>query len=403
MSAIQSPTPAPHALISGAGIAGLAAAWWLQRIGWRCTLVEQAGNLRDGGHMLGLSGPGLATARQMGLVETLKAVAFADMGVHVYRDRQDREILRMDYRTLLRDMEWITLRRGDLVHALHRQVQASATLCFGNRIIDVQQDSGAVQATLVDGSRIDADLLLVADGVHSTLRQTLFAADAECLKPLGYRYASYEVRDPEALAEQFVSYPEPGLQSEYYALGEGRLAALHVWRSQQHGEVPAAQRLPLLQSISGNSHRFVRYGLQQHDPDSPVVIDDLALVELPRWHSGRVLLLGDAAHSLSLISGQGAGMALASASVLAQELQSTQHLPRPAAIAAALARHEQRLRPTVVRLQQRSRRLAPAFVPTKAWSFHLRNLALRAMPDAMLRRFFLNGLKSEAEAMAALA
>jgi len=59
-------------------------------------------------------------------------------------------------------------------------------------------------------------------------------------------------------------------------------------------------------------------------------------------------------------------------------------------------------RPTVLRLQQRSRKLAPAFVPATAWAFHLRNLALRAMPGVVLKRFFLNGLKSEAEAMAAL-
>jgi len=161
--------------------------------------------------------------------------------------------------------------------------------------------------------------------------------------------------------------------------------------------------VPLLQQVTARSNRFVRYGLQHAASDSPVVIDDLALVTLPRWHNGRVLLMGDAAHSLSLISGQGAGMALASASVLAQELQRGAELPQADAIAAALERHDQRLRPTVLRLQQRSRRLAPAFVPAKAWSFHLRNLALRAMPDAMLRRFFLNVLKSEAEAMAALA
>ena len=396
-------THTPHALISGAGIAGLAAAWWLQRIGWQCTVIEQAPGLRDGGHMLGLSGPGLATARQMDLVDALQAVAFPDMGLHVYRDRNDREILRMDYRTLLRDMQWITLRRGDVVRTLYQRVADAVEVRFGQRITAVAQDAHAVQATLDDGSVLHGDLLLAADGVHSWLRQQLFAADTQALQPLGYRYASYEIDDPQQLAEQFVSYPEPALQSEYYALGHGRLAALHVWRSDDCGEVASSARVPLLQQVTARSNRFVRYGLQHAANDSPVVIDDLALVTLPRWHNGRVLLMGDAAHSLSLISGQGAGMALASASVLAQELQRGAELPQAEAIAAALERHDQRLRPTVLRLQQRSRRLAPAFVPAKAWSFHLRNLALRAMPDAMLRRFFLNGLKSEAEAMAALA
>ena len=70
---------APLALIAGAGIAGLAAAWWLHHIGWRVHVVERASHLRDGGHMMGLSGPGLGTARRMGL--TLLLVTSSENGL----------------------------------------------------------------------------------------------------------------------------------------------------------------------------------------------------------------------------------------------------------------------------------------------------------------------------------
>ncbi|MBB1214126.1 FAD-dependent monooxygenase, partial [Klebsiella pneumoniae] len=107
---------------------------------------------------------------------------------------------------------------------------------------------------------------------------------------------------------------------EYHGLGGGRKAALHVWRSHEHGWVEAPQRLGLLRELSRDTHAEVGRQLAMLAQDTPIVMDDLALVEMPCWHRGRILLAGDAAHSLSLISGQGAGMALAGAYVLAQEL-----------------------------------------------------------------------------------
>ncbi|MFX5718570.1 hypothetical protein ABTE23_21330, partial [Acinetobacter baumannii] len=81
---------------------------WLQRAGWRVLMVEQADALRDGGHMMGLSGPGLAPVRRMDLVPRLSELAYPDMGKHIYRDRLGREILRINYREALAGIEWLT-------------------------------------------------------------------------------------------------------------------------------------------------------------------------------------------------------------------------------------------------------------------------------------------------------
>lgn len=392
------------AVISGAGVAGLAAALELSRAGWRVLVLERASNLRDGGHMMGLSGPGMAAVRRMGLLPELREVAYPDRGEHIYRDRHGRKILRLNYRELLKGIDWLTLRRTELVRVLHEALDEHTELRCGATITAVGNQREHVELTLSDSSTVRADLLIVADGVHSRLRQQLFVPDAACLRPLGYRYASYDVPDVLQLGQEFLSYVEPGLQNEYYGLDQHRLAALHVWRSAVDGEVLAADRLPLLERITARSHAQVRAILGAIDNVNQVVIDDLAMVELPQWHNGRVLLLGDAAHSLSLISGQGAGMALASAGVLAQELAKLGDATLSGeALEAVLQRHAQRLRPSVLKLQERSRRLAPAFVPSSALGFYLRNLAMRAAPDAMLKRYFLNGLKSEAEAAAALA
>lgn len=396
------------ALVCGAGVAGLAAAWWLQRAGWRVLVVEQAADLRDGGHMMGLSGPGLATVRRMGLVPQLQEVAYADMGQHIYRDRRGREILRLNYRDVLAGIEWITLRRTALLQELYKALPQDGSIApqFGTTVKEIEQDATGLDITLTDGSRHKADLLIAADGVHSALRRRHFTDDAQCLTTLGYRYASYDVTDHLKLGQDFLSYAEPGMQTEYYGLAEHRLAALHVWRSRETGFVPPADRQNVLRQHSARSHEWVRAALEAVEDPAQIVIDDLALVELPSWRKGRILLLGDAAHSLSLISGQGAGVALASASILAEELERASGRgasPDAAQLDAALTRHDQRLRPTIVRLQQRSRKLAPVYVPASAAGFALRNFVLRAMPGTLLKRYFSSGLKSEAEALAALA
>lgn len=381
-------------VIAGAGVAGLACAWWLARQGWRAVVAERAPHLRDGGYMMGLSGPGLLTARRMELVPALRAVE-REIGENVYRDRRGREVMRIRYRELLRELDWITLRRTDLVQVLHAAVRDHAEIRLATTVADCSQDAHGVDVTLSDGSQLRADLLIGADGVRSPLRAQVFGAEAATPSPLGYRYAAYDVDDDTGMARDFVSYAAPGHQVEYHGLGGGRKAALHVWRSHESGWVETSRRLGLLRELARATHAEVGRQLDTLSADTPIVMDDLALVELPRWHQGRILLAGDAAHSLSLISGQGAGMALAGAYVLAQELG---RLP----IEPALAAHERRLRPVIDSLQLRSRKLAPVYVPASAFAFGLRNTALRLLPRLILKRYFLSGLKSEMEAAAAL-
>ncbi|OZI34228.1 2-polyprenyl-6-methoxyphenol hydroxylase [Bordetella genomosp. 10] len=389
--------PSPLAVIAGAGVAGLSSAWWLSQAGWRVVLAERATHLRDGGYMMGLSGPGLYTARRMGLVPALRAVE-REIGENVYRDRRGRELMRIRYRELLKQIEWITLKRTDLVSVLYDVVRDRCDMRLGMTVAACRADSLGVDVTLSDGRMLRADLLVGADGVHSALREQVFGADdgARRVEQLGYRYAAYDVEDAIGLSHDFVSYAAVGQQVEYHGLGGGRLAALHVWRSHEHGAVPSAARHALVAEVAARTHPEAMRILRHLPADAPIALDDLAMIDMPTWHRGRIVLLGDAAHGLSLISGQGAGMAMASAAVLAQELGR-----QP--VSQALLAHDRRLRPIVQRLQQRSRKLAPVYVPAAAWSFALRNAAMRALPRMLLRRYFLSGLKSELEAAAALA
>jgi 2-polyprenyl-6-methoxyphenol hydroxylase-like FAD-dependent oxidoreductase len=381
----------PLAVIVGAGVAGLATAWWLDRAGWRSLVVERAPELRENGYMLGLSGLGFETAQRMGLIERLEAASYR-IDENVYRDSSGRELLRLRYRDFIRDLPYIAIRRTDLVRTLAESLPDRAEIRFGETISGFEDKGDRVEVALAGGERVQAGLLIGADGFRSATRQALFGPDGDCLQPLGYYFSVYDVDAPKEFATDFVSYAEPGHLAEYYALHDGRLAAMHVWRDRRTELERSPDKVALLRDVSARSHRQVR-ALLDHAASAGehLVVDSLTMVDLARWSKGRVLLLGDAAHCLTLVSGQGAGMAIASAEMLARTLMENGDL------LPALARHEARLRPIIDRLQKRSRKMARVFIPQTAFAFRMRNFVMRHMPRSLLSRYFSSAIRSEIE------
>lgn len=379
----------PIAVIVGAGVAGLAAAWWLDKAGWSSIIIERADTLRENGYMLGLSGLGYETAKRMGLHDRLESLSYR-INENVYKDSKDRELLRLRYRDFIRDLPYLAVRRTDLVRALAECLPQSTSIKFGETVQGFEDTGQYVEVTLTSGENLRADLLIGADGFRSSIRRHVFGSAETCLQPLGYYFSVYDVAAPKAFETDFLSYAEPGHLAEYYALHDGRLAAMHVWRDNRPHLEKAADRINLLKTVSAESHPQVLELLDHAQKNGdPVVVDSLTMVDLPQWSKGRVMVLGDAAHCLTLVSGQGAGMALASAEMLGEALQTAPDLP------AALALHEQRLRPIIVRLQARSRKMAAVFIPQTSFAFKLRNFVMRNMPKRMLGWYFTSTIKAE--------
>lgn len=371
------------ALIVGAGIGGLCAAWWLARIGWTVTVVERAPDLRTDGYVLGLSGPGYEVARRMGILAALKARS-REVDENVYLDRAGREVLRLRYREFLTKLDWIGLVRTDLVNVLYDAARPVADIRFGTTVSVFTDHGDAVEVTLSDGMTLRVDLLIGADGVHSATRARLFP-DADVYRPLGYRVAAFQAPDTIGLDRDFISYVEPGRMAEFYSIGDRRLATLYVWRTDERAA--AADRSKALAAAFENAHPEATRRIDERPDSEPLFFDTMLLVDLPAWSKGRVLLLGDSAHCLTLLSGQGAGMALTSACMLAEELAKGD-------IAGALTRHEERLRPAIRRLQTRSRNMAAWFIPATERSFRMRNFVMRWLPRRLLGWYFLQAARS---------
>ena len=378
----------PLALIVGAGVAGLTAAWWLDRAGWRSIIVERTLDLHDGGYMMGLSGQGYATACRMGLEPALLAAQVA-IDENVYRDRRGRDIVRLRYRDFLRDTPYVAIMRTDLVRLLHDALPASSAIRFGTTLTAIDPRDAGVRARLSDGTDVSADMLIAADGVRSATRQLAFGDSHGRLEPLGYRFAVYDLTSDAALDADFVSFVEPGHMAEYYRIGDRRLAALHVWQNDVAERATGVAAWEELAAVTTRSHIRVRDTLASARTSGvPVLADGLLMADMPSWSRGRILLLGDAAHCLTLVSGQGGGLSMASAERLGRALETGD-------AARALAAHEALLRPAVSRLQHRARGSARMFVPATPAGFAVRNAVMRAIPPAWLGRYLSSTIRTE--------
>ncbi|MDQ8728673.1 FAD-dependent monooxygenase [Bradyrhizobium sp. LHD-71] len=375
------------AVIVGAGVAGLSSAFWLKEIGWTPIVVERAASVRSNGYMMSLSGPGHAAAKRMGILDRLEAIR-RPAAETIYRDRHGSELLRLQHAHLIESFPYIVLRRTDLLKVLFERASQHAEFRFSTEVASINNGEHFARVTLTDGSIIDAALVIGADGFRSPTRRMLFGPDDRFVKPLGYRFAAYDVDDRVSLGANFLAYAAPARISEFYSLDEGRLAALHVWRSGNLQEsLPAYAEL---EKVFSDEHDQVRavMGLARQSGVLPI-LDDLAIVDMDRWSLKRVVLLGDAAHCFSLISGQGAGMAMTGACVLAEELART------TSQAEALTAYEARMRGPAQRLQTRSRNVARWFVPKTTIGFKLRNLILQNMPASMLRNYLRKSVQSD--------
>lgn len=179
------------ALISGAGVAGLTAAWHLAQLGWKIIVVEKAIELRSGGYMMSLSGPGYKAAEKMGILDEL-AETHVYSGKSVFRNKDGKKLWQISYSKALKDLEWITLSRTRLVKVLYKKTAAQADIRFGAYPTKVVSTQDSAHITLNDGSIIQADLFIGADGLRSSARRLIFGESNDYMHPTGYRCAVFQ-------------------------------------------------------------------------------------------------------------------------------------------------------------------------------------------------------------------
>ncbi len=373
-------------IVLGAGITGLTAAAILSRGGWRVTVVDQAEGPRTDGYMIDFFGRGWEAAEELGIVGRILELGYRVPRVD-YVGPRGKTRASLPFARFARALsgEFTSIPRPDLEQAIREAVPPDVEVRYGRTAAAVEQHADTVTATLDDGAVLEAELLVGADGVHSGVRSLVFGPEADFLHYLGFHVAAYELRDVKlgALVGDRVAVTDTRNESMFfYRLRDGRTTVLAVHRTAD----PTAPGDP--QALLRARYRSLGWICPAALAQCPArpYYDQVAQIRMPRWHTGRVVLLGDAAAAVSLLAGQGASLGMAGALRLAEELR---HHPD---VGTALASFESRWRPEVEAQQRAGAAAAAWFVPATRRAACLRRTAIRLMPVPGMSRLIGSSL-----------
>ena len=361
-------------LISGGGIAGMTLAYWLHHDGHTPVVVERDSRAVSGGYGIDFGGTGYDVAARMGIAERLSAhqlpvesAEFVDEQGHVFASLSRATVGKISRGPHL------GLMHGTLEEALAETIASDVEIRYGQSIAALEQNPNAVVVTFARGAQETFDLVVGADGVHSGTRERIFGPTPAFQHHLGYQVAIHPIADCFGLGPVRTHYTEPGRQLVLYPTGTpGQLIAMYLFHSDNTTTVDARRRAPLLREVYDGMRWHTPAVLEQM-PES-IFMDTLTQICMPRWHRGRVVLVGDACGCTTLASAQGVSMAMAGGYLLAESLRA-----HPDDHETAFAAYQARLQPQVSHRQRNARRFARGLVPRTQCGLSAQKMAMRVV------------------------
>ncbi|MFI7635949.1 FAD-dependent monooxygenase [Nonomuraea sp. NPDC049400] len=371
-----------RALVVGLGIAGIATAVRLRQVGWEPVLVERAPARRSSGYFIVLFGTGIASARRLGVLEAIGDRTHPQLAVY--------EVNRTGRRTpgvapgelpnlVTRPRQ---LLRGDIEQGLFSALPADVEIRYSTVPTRITQDDSAAEVTLHDiasGATVTErfDLVVGADGMRSTVRNLAFGSE-DYLHALNYMIG---VTALDAPIEGFglhegLTLAEPGRSAWTFPFHRHAPSLLFSYRTD---DVNAEFSRPAIESIRAAfgpqpagpllENLFTRF-----EQAPQYLFDSVHQVKMPRWHRGRVVLVGDAAWCVTLYAGMGASSAIAGGELLGTMLRR-----HPGDLPGALREWEARMRPFIHAEQNNALVMRTLFTPHDRKEQIMRTVMLRLM------------------------
>ncbi|BBX73956.1 FAD-dependent monooxygenase [Mycobacterium shinjukuense] len=383
----------PTVLISGAGIAGPALAFWLGRTGYRVVVVELADGIRPGGQTVDLRGAGRSVVERMGLLDQMRERSLDQRGIAWVRAdgrrRADMPVEAFHGNGVVSKLEIL---RGDLADVLYQATAAATDYRFGTRIAELAQSDDDVVATLSDGTTVRADLVVGADGPHSAVRRLVFGPEEKFVVPLGGYHAWFSAPDTVGLDGWYLMYQAPGglnasmRPSHDPTMAKAGLAFRSEPLSYDRADLDAQRDLLAARFAGAGWHSDALVAAARRADD--FYFDAFAQVHMDTWSCGRVVLVGDAGYCASPLSGMGTSLALVGGYVLAGELGVADDDGGidGERLAAALDRYQKVMRPYVDRCQDLPNGI-DSFVPKSAADIRINAVIMKYMQRWPFRPF----------------
>jgi 6-hydroxynicotinate 3-monooxygenase len=338
--------------IVGAGMGGLAVAGTLRRIGVDVQVYEQAAGFTRVGAGIQMMPNSMKVLRKIGVEDGLRRVAFEPYS-HLNREWDSGKVIReLPMPESLFGAPYLCMHRADL-HGALLSVLPPEIIHLNKKLVGLEQGSGKVTLAFSDGTRVPADAVVGADGVHSVVREIIIGPDA----PIHKGRIAYRAVFPAALLNGL----DIGRSRTKWWGIDRHIVIYYVTRDRSEvyfvTSVPEPAEWLTRESWSAKGDvRELRLAYEEFHPDVRTVLDACpdchkwAILErepLPRWSDGPVVLLGDACHPMTPYMAQGAATSIEDAAILARCLEEAEGED----ISGAFKRYEASRKPRTSRIQ----------------------------------------------------
>jgi 2-polyprenyl-6-methoxyphenol hydroxylase-like FAD-dependent oxidoreductase len=364
-------------LVSGASMAGLSTAFWLNKIGYTVTVVEMANKPRINGAAVDLRGDTVDIIKRMGIYEQLKA---NKLHVEMVEFKNANDVTEGSINLNKNDEEPadddIEIERDKFVGVLMTKLKNDIEFMFNNSITALNETPNDIIATFKDGSQHTFDLVFGCDGIHSGVRKIWFGHEAEYSHFLGAYFSITIVNKLLIKQKTMQLYNVPGKAITLNAYNN-KTDIIFCFLAEKEMvydyKDEALQRAIIAKQFAGQSWRTAELLKAMQQADN-FYFDKFCQIKMPSWTKGRVALVGDAGYCASPAAGMGASLSVKGAATVADALQK-----HDGNFELAFQDYNQHLRPFIEEVQAKvERNVRDNFIPKTEEAIRKRNAETKA-------------------------
>ncbi|WP_367331044.1 FAD-dependent monooxygenase [Sphingobacterium multivorum] len=366
-------------LISGGGIAGLTAAKLLSGQGHQVTVIDRAPSFTKAGFLISLKSFGVRIMEELGLREELHAASSPSEFVS-FLEKDEHLIQRISYEKMNQNIERsVLISRGGLHNLLYDNLKDHVNVLFNTTISEIASTDHKTVVTLSDGHRMEADLVIVSEGLRSSTRERYFTdSQMEDFNTL-YMGGRLQMEHSYAVGD-FKIYIDVDKMLSIYPIANNEIAIQCYIRHTGDLATLKQKALELLQNSFNDYSVEVKDLLSRFAEDGIIFIDKMGMVDAPDLVNGNMVLLGDAGYCPTALSGMGASLSIYGAKALSHFISKT-----PDDLKSACSNYNILMRPIIRKFQSNARNNAASFMPADAQKLDQFVNTFRAASDIQIK------------------
>jgi 2-polyprenyl-6-methoxyphenol hydroxylase-like FAD-dependent oxidoreductase len=360
-------------LVSGAGFAGLASAWWMNKLGYSVTVVEIAKGVRRGGTPVNIRDGVIDVVKRMNLLERIIAATLPPRPV-TFLDAHGSPLPLALSQAEAEPEEEYEIERDALLDLMFEEVRGDVEFLFDDRIECLVESADDVAVKFKTGGQRYFSLVLGCDGTHSAVRKMCFGEESSFLLFLQC-YFSLTIVDKLLIEEDTSQMFNVAGKTVMLNAYHGKTDIAFCFSSEQEIDYDrrnrAEQKRMIRENFEGETWR-TRELLDEMNRCDDFYFDKLCQIRMQSWSKGRVALVGDAGYCPSPAAGMGGSVAILGAAALADALQKY-----PDDLSTAFQEYDETFRPIVEQIQSHAVDFGlEMFLPRSEEAIQRRNVQL---------------------------